>query len=347
MNVAALGDDLGYGLRMLRKSPAFTLAALLSLALGIGANTAIFSLVNAVFFRSVAIEHLDRVVTIETVDTKNPGSMPVSRDNLEDLRDQVESFDAVGAYSLSFPVLQFDGEDKPVLTQSVTGNYFEMLGAPLVLGVPIAEVHDGAPGADPVAVISAQLWRERFDSDPEILGQSVRLGGQPFVILGVAAPEFRGTRALAPVDVWVPQSAFALIDPRQAAIVGRRGLTDFGLARLRPGVGVEQAQAELDAISARLASAYVEDNEGRSFQLRRLSESSLDPNFRDAAFSASVLLMAVVGLVLLIACANVANLLLARPAARSREVATNACQPHAPVARSTNCSSFAAFSPIR
>jgi predicted permease len=320
--------DLRYALRLLIKSRAFTLAALLSLALGIGANTTIFTLVKALFLNPLPVEDVDSLVAIFTTDERNKGQgfdlMPISRPNHQDLREQTDVFAAVAGFSFTPLSLQSgSGDPEQVQAFVVSGNYFDVLGVKAAHGRSFLPEEDAVPGAHPVVVISDRLWRSRFGAERSLVGSRIKLNNLGFNVVGVAPEGFRGIFTLFGADVWVPQAMY------QQVLSGfvrenwddRRALIFFSFARLAPGRGVEQANAALSTVGTRLAREFPRDNDQRSFTARPLVEAALNPNQQQAFVAAGAAMMGVVALVLLIACGNVANLLLARAAGRERELA--------------------------
>jgi predicted permease len=321
-----LGDawqDLGYAARMLRKSPGFAAAGILTLALGIGANTAIFSLVNATLLQQLPVQNRDRLAYVFNGGTWNILSYPA----YASLRDGTRLLDGLGAWGGITASLNADGETDLVSGVIVTGNFFERLGVTAVKGRLLASSDDVTPGAHPVAVISHRLWQTRFNGRADIVGSQVRLNAGLFTIVGVTPQNFPGPQLGVMRDIYVPMMMQALIRPPRAGFSGEMNpdllknpnnnwLFQFGM--LKPGVTTAQAQAELSS----LLTAYRPPPP--NFPPIRLTLVPLDagdPNQRQQMRSVALLLGCVVGAILLIACANVANLLLSKAAARRREVA--------------------------
>src|SRR5215471_12635185 len=312
-------QDLRFGLRMLVKSPGFSSVAVLSLALGIGANTAIFSLVNAVLLRPLPVADVARLVSVSTTDQRNPGNLPISHLNFKDLRDQNSVFTDMAAFTFNQVNYSTGRESEQIPVQVVTANYFTLLGAQPALGR--AFLPDEDVTAAPVAVISDGFWQRSLGSDPQIVGKTLTLNRVPYTIIGVAPKHFAGTLLGGGPSAWLPMAQARV--PQTAWWDTRRGLFLFAFGRLKPGVTAEQAQSSLKTTFANLERAFPVDNKGRSATAVPLLAARLDPNGRggNQITRLSSLLMIVVGIVLLIACGNIANLLLARASKRRRELA--------------------------
>lgn len=316
--------DLRFALRWMAKRPALTLAAILSLALGIGANTTIFSVVNELFLRPLPVEEPHRLVSIYTRDVKNPGYSAVSHLNWLDLRRDAEVFSEVVAYDWVGLGITGGEESQVVVGQMVSDDYFSTLGVEPLRGRFFTAGEGDTPGSPPVAVLSHGFWIRSLGADEGILAQTLTVNGQPVTVVGIARPEFRGTDTGIRPELWLPMSMNTVLrsDPDTNWYEERRGLFLNVVARLAPGVTVEQAEARLAALGERLEADFPDDNKGRSFTLVPLPQASIHPEMRGVVARGTTLLMVIVGLVLLIACANVANLLLARASERRREIAT-------------------------
>ena len=326
----SLFADLRYALRTLLKRPGFTLVAVLSLGLGIGANTTIFSLVDAVLLRSLPVADPARLVKIYTLDAKNPAApVPMlSHLNWKDYRAQTRSFTGILGYDTN-PISVSTGGDAFMVTgQLVSDNYFNLLGVRAALGRTFSPEEGTPAGARPVIVASDHFWRQQLGASPAALGRSIMLNRQPYTVIGVAPRGFGGGDLGVQIDLWVPMTMNRQIspDPSNNWYETRRGLFIFAMARLRPGVTLAAAQAEMSGLARQLELAYPKPNHGRTVTLVPLAQSTLPPGQREDVQRASLLLLGVVGLVLLIACANVANLLLARSMARQREIAVRLSQ---------------------
>jgi len=320
--------DVRFALRTFRRSPAFTAAAVLSLALGIGVNTAIFTVVNALFLNPLPVDRASELVAVYTVDTKNTspfGSLfQVSYPNYKDFRDSNTVFSGLAAYSFPFPASATIGpEPEQLFCELVTGNYFQVLGVRPSLGRFFGPEEDEIPGASPVIVLSYRVWQQRFGGSPDVIGRTIGLNGAPFTIVGVGPAGFLGVNSLFGPDAWVPTMMYAnVLSAQLSGWMDERRALVFNLAgRLQPGATIEQARSNMAAIALSLEQAYPEPNEGRSTAIRPLTEATIFPGIREALMAGTAVLMVIVSLVLLIACSNVANLLLARATNRRQEIA--------------------------
>jgi len=321
-------QDLRYAARVLMKKPGFTTVAVLSLALGIGANTAIFTVINAVFLHPLAIEDPSRVVEVFTRDTKtvqtgNFTLTPSSLQNYEDYRDQNQVFTGLAGYFGLGLQWTRNGETQGVPATMTSANYFDVLGIKPYRGRLFAADEDRQLGAGSVVVVSHSLWIKEFGSDPNLLGQTMTLNGLPFTIIGITPPGFKGTFSLAGPDrIWVPLSMREQLTTGQLrALMTNRRFRWINMAgRMKPGIDIRQVDAAMKTIASALEKQYPAANEGRTVDVALESDAALGINGRSQLVLAGSVMMGVVGLVLLIACVNLANLLLAQSASREKEM---------------------------
>jgi predicted permease len=311
--------DLRHGLRRLARSPGFTAIAVLSLTIGIGANTAVFSLINAAVLQTLPVENADEIVSVTNAVSSRmfPG---FSYPNYRDYRDRNDVFSGLIAYRFAPLSLSHDGVNERLWGYLVTGNYFDVLGVRANRGRLIAPDDDRLPGAHPVAVVSYQSWQQRFGADPGIVGKDLVVNGRSYTVIGVAPQEFFGTEVIAAPEMWFPMAMQAQIEVGNEWLEERDVEPLFLQGRLKPGVSSARAVVALNSIAEDLEREYPDANEGK-----RVAITS--PGFlgggamRGAVLGFTGVLMVVVAIALLLACTNLANLLLARAADRRKEIA--------------------------
>jgi putative ABC transport system permease protein len=319
--VDTLWNDAVFTTRLLRKSPIFAAAVVLTLALGVGVNTAVFTVVNAIILRPLPVRNSDRLVVIATQNTSNRTLRGMSFPDVQDYRAATHDlFEEIAGYSVGFLGLAPQGgRPERVLVTWITGNYFPLLDVRPVLG-RVIRPDEGGPGrADAVVVLGYSTWQRRFGGDPSVVGEIVKVNGQPCTIVGVVPPEFVGTFAFSESALYLPLnwSGAGNFDNRQD-----RGL--HALARLRPEVTIERAQTAMNVVAERLARQYPDSN--ADVAVRVLPERFARPEedqFRSNALAAAIMLALVV-LVMIVAAVNVTNLLLARATGRRQELAIRA-----------------------
>ncbi|HKV37727.1 MAG TPA: ABC transporter permease [Blastocatellia bacterium] len=318
--IEAISKDVRYAVRMLARNPGFTLIAIATLALGISVNTTVFTWVKGIVLKPLpGVQHSDRLVTLHgTMTGAGSRLISISYPDYVSYRDRNQVFSGVFAQNTLAMNLGGQGHPERVWGSLVSGNFFDVLGVKPVLGRTFLPEEDRVPSADPVAVISYGLWQRRFAGDPNLAGKSVLLNGKTFTIIGIAPRGFGGAVSGFALDVWVPMMMEPVLQGNSSLDQrGNRWLSVMG--RLRPGTTQDKAQANLETIAGDLANQYPQSNDHIGVRVFSLLN---DPQSAQAVLTPAIsVLMAIVGLVLLIACANVANLLLARGAARQREIA--------------------------
>lgn len=322
--------DLRYGAKMLWKSKGVTMIAIVSLAIGIGANSAIFSLVNSIFLHPRAVSQPEQLVELYVGEDEHPYET-TSYPSYLDLRDRNEVLSGLAAYGIRQFKLGAVNEVEQLWGEGVSGNYFDVLGVGAYKGRTFAADEDLVPGRNPVAVISYALWQRRFHSDPEIVGKSVTLNDQTLTVIGIAPPQYTGMIRGLGSDIWIPIAMMAAVDGRNGdQLMGRgsRWLTLVG--RLKPDTTLAQVRARFDLLAHDMQAAHPEEwlrktesGRERTFSITVLpeSETRIRPDMAPAAYAAVGLVFVIVNLLLLIACTNLAGMLLARAATRRKEIA--------------------------
>ena len=317
-------DDVRYAYRLLIKNPMFTGVVVLTLALGIGLNTAIFSVIDGLLLRPLpGARNANELVQLYRT---YRGGMEYGSNSIPhyvDVRDRSgDTFSGVSLWSFEQMNLAGGGRNERVLGVMASANYFSVLGARTVLGRTFVPAEDSGRGAHPVVVISAATWKGRFGGDSAVIGKSIVLNGRSYSVVGVADPEFRGVIPVVTPALWVPLMQLEDIRPGDGERFVQRGNNSFDvIARLKPGVGLAQANLHMKALVAGLKTEHPQDYDGGGINIVLQSVAGIHPSFRGAQVALSSVVMAVVAVLLLIACVNVANLFLARARDRAREMA--------------------------
>lgn len=322
-------NDIRYGAKMLWKSKAVTIIAVISLAIGIGANSAIFSLANSILLRPRPVSHPEQLCEIFVGHAEHPYES-TSYPSYVELRDRNGVFTGLAAYGIDQFKLNSSDEVEQIWAETVSGNYFDVLGVTPHKGRTFAPAEDVVPGEHPVAILGYSLWQRRFNSDPDLVGKTITINEKQLTVIGIAPPQYSGMIRGLGIDIWVPMMTLPLVSPygERALSRGNRGLKMIG--RLKPGTTIEQARARFAMLTQEMRAAHPEewmskhDGTGKvreSFAtVLSESETRVPPDMQSAAWGVFALIFVIVNLVLLIACINLASMLLARAVARRREI---------------------------
>jgi macrolide transport system ATP-binding/permease protein len=314
----SLIKDIRYAVRSLLKRPGFVAIAVITLALGIGANTAIFSLVNTVLLRSLPVDRPGEIVSI-AVRGKDDSMSAFSYPNYKDFRDRNDVLSGLLVYRFVPLSLSRNGVNERVWGYEVSGNYFDVLKVKAIQGRTFLPEEDQTKLTHPVVVVSYDSWRGRFGADPGLVGKDVLINNHQFRVIGIAPEGFKGTEFVYSPEIWLPASMMEWAEPGANWLDDRSTKNLFAVGRLKTGVDAHQAEASLNLLGQQLAKEYPDANEGQSIKLD--APGFIIPDLRGAVVSFTWVLMAAVGLVLLVTCTNLAGLMLARATDRRREIA--------------------------
>jgi putative ABC transport system permease protein len=322
--VDTLVQDIRFGARMLMRNPAVTIVAVVTLALGLGANTAIFSTMNSLMLRPLPVRNADRLTVIAPKLKGDDGYNRFSYLDYRDLRLQASALTDVLAYNLAIMGLDTSGKAEPVVISEVSANFFQALGLQPAVGTLVYGDQAEDPGAQPVVVLAYGYWKKRFNADPRVIGKQVKLNGHSVTIIGVAPEGFHGLCSIVDMQAYIPLGVQRLWSDNDSFWAKRdhRGLSVLGF--LKPGMSLKQAQASANLVMQRLARQYPEFEKGISLHVIPEALARPDPDASDGLVIVGVLFTLLADLVLLLACSNVANILLVRTAAREREMAVRA-----------------------
>jgi predicted permease len=325
--MGSLWQDLRYAFRALGKSPWFAALAIFTLALGIAVNTSIFSVINGFLLRPMPVPHPEQLAVLSLQQGGDHSLQKFSYPDFVDLRDQSVSFSDIIAYRLTLAGLNADNRGDHCIITRVSGNYFSILGVQPALGRLFLPTEGQTPGADPILVLGFSYWQKRFGGDKNILGKHVEINGHPMTIAGVASREFHGTYSIVDSELYVPLSANIAAKGETLVEDTWTHRSDRSLslmARLKPGLNLQQAQTSLNVVAQRIAEQHPDADKGISILgfPEKLARPDPDPDNSLPALAAAFMTLA--ALVLLVACFNVTNVLLVRATARQREMAIRA-----------------------
>jgi len=321
--VETLVQDIRFGIRMLIKNPVITLVAVVTLALGIGANTAIFSAVNGMLLRPLPVANADRLNAVAGQLKGIDGFSSFSYVDYRDLRAQAQGFSDLLAYNLNLMGLEADGKADSLIVSYVSSNYFSALGLKPAIGRLIYGEEAEQQGGEPMVVISHAYWKKRFNSDEGVIGRQVRLNGHAATVIGVAPEGFHGLYSIVDMQAYLPMGLRTLWSDNQDFWKKRDSRQLKVLGVLKPGVSRKEAQGSIDVVTQRLAASYPEDKDFSAHLYPEwLARPEPDPTYQLVIIGVAFMVLA--GLVLLLACTNVANIVLVRTAARAREMAVRA-----------------------
>jgi predicted permease len=329
MSMHSFWQDLRYAARTLRNSPGFTAIAVITLGLGMAVNTTVFSVINGMLLRPMPVPHPEQIAVLSMQQSGLPGFQRFSYPDYQDVSRQADNFSDIIGYRPTLVGLSVDGKADHCVLSRVTGNYFSALGIQPAVGRLILPTEGQVPGADPVLVLGFSYWQKRFAGDRNVVGKRAEINSHSFTIVGVAPKEFHGTYAIVDMDGYVPFSAATGSkgfgeETVPASWTHREERSLSLLGRLKPGNTVKQAQATLNVVAQRIAEQHPETDKGISIQAypERLARPEPDPDNTLPLVSAAFMVLA--GLVLLVACFNIANVLLVRATVRQREMGIRA-----------------------
>jgi predicted permease len=315
--------DVRLGLRTLLKAPLFTVAVVLTLGLGIGANAAVFTIVNRLLLKPLPVRDAGGLYVLAVQHEGNEDPHNVSWLDYQDFKDKSGAFEELAAYDVNFVGLSTENRAERITVSYVTSNYFSMLGVPPALGRVLQPGDATVPGADPIVILGHSYWKKRFNSDPSAIGRNVIVNGKPYTVAGVVPASFEGVYALVEFDAYLPLS-MKTADDYKNMITKRDEHSLHVIGRLKPGLAREQAQAAVSVLAKQLEAQFPDTN--KTVRARIIPERLARPeaNSADQTPVVAAVFLVLVGLVLLVACVNVINLIMVRATVRQREIAVRA-----------------------